>query len=148
MAPESYGFWPPVPVGLVPAGTPPAGPAAPPAGAAARRPSGGQGRAGKLRLARLPVLWLLTLLLRRPGLLCVVLAARQGGARQGGSRPVAVAARLARLSAAALALAVTRACLAPAGLRLVPAVASRPVASRPSVDPDRLAPDSALPSPG
>ena len=94
------------------------------------------------------MLWLLTLLLRRPGLLCVVLAARQGGARQGGSRPVAVAARLARLSAAALALAVTRACLAPAGLRLVPAVAYPPRDFPALRDPGRLAPDSALPSPG
>jgi hypothetical protein len=76
------------------------------------------------------VLRLLTLLLRRPGLLRVVLAARQAGARQTGSRPAAAAARLARLSAVGLALAVTGAGLAPAGLRLVPAWASRAAASR------------------
>jgi hypothetical protein len=68
-------------------------------------------------------------LLRRPWLLCVELAARQAGARQTGSRLAAVAARLARLSA--VALAVTRARLAPAGLGLVPAVGSCPVTSWP-----------------
>jgi hypothetical protein len=78
------------------------------------------------------VLWLLTLL-RRPRLLCVELAGGQASARQTRSRPAAVAARLARLPAVGLAwaLAVTRARLAPAGLSLVPAVASCPVTSWP-----------------
>jgi hypothetical protein len=70
------------------------------------------------------VLRLLTLLLRGPGLLCVVLAARQASGRQAGRRPAPVAARLAWLAATSRALAVTRADLAPAGLRRVPAVAS------------------------
>jgi hypothetical protein len=67
------------------------------------------------------VLWLLTLLLRRPGLL----GAWQASTGQAGSLPPRVTARLA-----AVTLPLARARLVPAGLRLMTSLAPRPLASR------------------
>jgi hypothetical protein len=70
------------------------------------------------------VLWLLTLLLLRPGLLAVVLAAWQASAGQAGSLPPRATARLA-----AVTLPLARAALVPAGLRLMTSLAPGSLAS-------------------
>src|SRR6185437_4283097 len=95
---------------------------------AARRKTG----AGKLRLAVLPLRWLLALRLSRPGLLGVVLGggrARAVQARRGetGRLPAGIVARRAAVTGP---LAVTVDRLAPAGLCGASASRARPLASR------------------